>query len=152
MAAGNDSSCRSKAGETIGYKVAGSGRERKLVVSYHRPAMGYTTDPDLLTGFREAKFEKRGRDIDVTFSLNRDIGPASMMSLSEQVEISFPIELYFVPKGYALKKMRLKVYTKLDDDEPKLKCKKELEYCHPVKLSWAGRAMNYVGLNRLFHD
>lgn len=150
MGAGSDSSCRSKAGETIGYNVAGSVRDRKLVVSYHRPVTTYATDPDLLTGFKEAKFEKRGRDIDVTFSLNRTLGSESMMSLSERVEIPFPLKLHSLPKGYAMKNMRLNVYTKLDDDKPVLKCKKELEYVHPTKMSLRERAMDYLGLNRLF--
>lgn len=150
MGAGNANSCRSKAGETIDYNVAGSVRDRKLVVSYHRPAISYATDPDLLTVFKEAKFEKRGRDIDVTFSLKRTLGPKSMMSLSERVEVPFPLELYLVPKGYAPKRMRLNVYTKLDDDEPQLKCRKELEYYHLAKMNWFERALNYSGLNRLF--
>lgn len=150
MAGAGSNACRSKAGETIGYDVTGSGRDRKLMVSYHRPAMSYATNPDLLTSFKEAKFEKRGRDIDVIFSLKRTLGPESMMSLSERAEIPFPLELYFVPKGYALKNIRLNVYTQLDDDEPKLKCKKELEYGYPAKLSWRDRAMDYFGLNQIF--
>ncbi len=46
--------------------------------------------------------------------------------------------------------MRLNVYTKLDDEEPELKCRKELEYCPPAKMNWFERALNYFDLNERF--
>lgn len=151
-ALGSDSnSCKNnKQGETISYGVNGWGRDRKIVVSYYRSAISYSTDVDRFTSFREVNFENKGRDIDVTFSLNRDTGPASIRPVGAQAEIPFPLKFYSLPKGYAMKNMRLNVYTKLDDDKPVLKCKKELEYAHPTKMSLRERAMDYLGLNRLF--
>ncbi len=152
-ALGSDSnSCKNnKQGETISYGVEGWGRDRKIVVSYSRLVASYSYDEDtLLTSFKEVKFEKKGNEIDVVFYLNRTTGLDSIKPVQAEVDIPFPIQFPVMPKGYAMKNMRLNVYTKLDDEKPRLKCKKELEYAHPTKMSLRERIMDYLGLNRLF--